>query len=352
MLQLSKQVELRDLTTFAVDSIASDFIRLDSLEAATQSIPLINQYAKRMVLGGGSNVLFVGSYEGLIIYPQIGGIELLREDQEHYYVSVGASENWHQWVLLSNQNGWFGLENLALIPGTVGAAPVQNIGAYGVEVQQFIERVECIDLDTGSVLQLSRKDCQFAYRDSLIKQAGQGKYLVTRVEFKLLKQPSLNLSYAPLKELFKDKVDITTEQVIKKVCQIRLEKLPDPVELPNAGSFFKNPVIDQAQFEQLSQKYPEIVAYPLESGVKLAAGWLIDKAGLKGMREENVGVHRNQALVLVNYHQPDGSKIWRLAQKVQNKVFKKYGVKLEPEVRIEGGDKWITGNSSEVANDQ
>lgn len=336
MLQIKKQVELKSLNTFNVSAKASDFIQIDSIESLLQAIPQIKRYSKKLVLGGGSNILFTQDYSGLIIYPQLFGIELLSESESHYLISVGASENWHQWVVYSNKRGWFGLENLALIPGTVGAAPVQNIGAYGVEVKQFIQRVECVDLDTGEIVVFENEDCQFAYRESVFKQAGKDKFLVTRVEFQLNKQPALCLDYQPLANLLKDNGNITAEQVVHSVCRIRQEKLPDPGELANAGSFFKNPVISNKHFEKLKINYPDIVAYPTATGTKLAAGWLIDKAGYKGMRCGDVGVHRFQALVLVNYAESDGQKICLLAQQIQKDIWDKYEVWLEPEVRIEG----------------
>jgi len=204
LLQITKQVQLKKLTTFNVSAIASNFIQLDSVEAILQAMPLINQFSRRLVLGGGSNILFVGDYQGLILYPQLFGIELLSEDERSCRVSVGASENWHNWVLKANLNGWHGLENLALIPGTVGAAPVQNIGAYGVEIQQLVHQVQAIDLANGETVFFNNQACKFAYRDSLFKRSGQGKYLVTRVEFNLKKQADLCLEYQPLAEYFAD----------------------------------------------------------------------------------------------------------------------------------------------------
>lgn len=332
------QVELKKLTTFKVSATASHFLSLNSVNAAVAAIDQIKAYQDKMVLGGGSNVLFVGDYQGLIIYPQLFGIQLIDETEEQVRVSVAASENWHDWVLHSNKKGWYGLENLALIPGTVGAAPVQNIGAYGVEVRQFIHQVECIDLTSGEVLLLTNAQCEFDYRDSFFKRAGQGKYLVTRVEFNLKKQPDLCLSYRPLAEHFKFQDEVSAKGVIDRVCHIRQQKLPNPNELPNAGSFFKNPVVSKEHYEILKRDHPEIVAYPMEEGFKLAAGWLIEQAGYKGMREGDIGVHCEQALVLVNYGEDDGAKIEQLANKIQQGIWNKFKVELEPEVRIEGQD--------------
>lgn len=336
MPKVETQVELKDLITFHVSAHAAAFIELDSVRATMQALPAIQSYSKRLVLGGGSNFLFVGDYQGLVIYPRIFGVELLSEDDEHYLVSVGASENWHNLVVQANKNGWYGLENLALIPGTAGAAPVQNVGAYGVEAGDFIHRVEAVDLESGELRLFTNAECQFAYRDSVFKRAGQERFLVTRVEFKLNKQPQLCLDYRPLAESFKNFAKVSPQQLLETICEIRQQKLPDPAELPNAGSFFKNPLVEPSHFDRLKTEYPDIVGHPVDGGVKLAAGWLIDQAGYKGLRQGNVGVHRFQALVLVNYAEVDGNKIWTLAKEIQQSVWQKYGVKLEPEVRVEG----------------
>lgn len=340
MLQINKKVELKSKTTLAVSAFADNFLMLDSINAIQETLPEIQKFQARLVLGGGSNILFVGDYQGLILFPQLFGVELLLETENMARVSVGASENWHQWVLLSNKNGWYGLENLALIPGTVGASPVQNIGAYGVEVKQRIHRVECIDLNTGVIQWLTNQECEFAYRDSFFKRAGQGRYLVTRVEFNLTKQIDLDLSYQPLEEFFLGKKNVTPNAVLNRVCEIRQQRLPDPNQLANAGSFFKNPVVNSALYNKLKNEYPELVAYPNGDDFKLAAAWLIDQAGFKGKRFGTVGVHEFQALVLVNFGEingeSNGHKLKALADKIQKEVFQKYQVMLEPEVRIEG----------------
>ncbi|MDH5631039.1 MAG: UDP-N-acetylmuramate dehydrogenase [Gammaproteobacteria bacterium] len=336
MQAIKPQVSLKELTTFKVDSNADGFLQLDSVDDIIECLSQIQQYDQRLVLGGGSNILMVGDYSGLILYPQLFGINLLDESDNDVLVAVAASENWHNWVLHSSQQGWHGLENLALIPGTVGAAPIQNIGAYGVEVEQFIDYVEYIDLDSGVQHLKKQRECEFAYRDSFFKKAGQGRYLVTQVVFRLLKQPQLNLTYQPLASYFEDKPSVNPADLIERVCEIRRSKLPDPELIPNAGSFFKNPVVAESVYEQLKQSHPDLVAYPVDEGFKLAAGWLIEKAGFKGVKEGDVGVHTQQALVLVNYGETDGRKIWQLAEKIQQSVLQQFGVVLEAEVRIEG----------------
>ena len=336
MLKTSEQVELKPFNTFRVSAKARHFLQLDSVSDCQAALSLINGHRNRLVLGGGSNLLFIQDFDGLIIYPQIFGIEVLAEDDAAVLLSIGASQNWHEFVLMATDRGWFGLENLALIPGTVGASPVQNIGAYGVEVKQFIQRVHCIDLDTGESLWLTNEACQFGYRDSLFKRAAPGRYLITHIEFKLYKQPHLNLSYQPLAEYFNGHQKVTPSEVLNRVCEIRAQKLPDPQSLANAGSFFKNPVVSQLQFQSLQQRFADIVAFPTDEGVKLAAGWLIEKAGFKGVRQGDVGVHKHQALVLVNYGELKGDKIWQLAVKIQDVVEEQFGVVLEVEVRVIG----------------
>lgn len=337
MVTLSQQVQLKPYNTFAVEAKAANFLKLDSQQALAEHLPFIQKNPQRMVLGGGSNLLFVSDYPGLVIYPQLFGVDIVEQDETSVTLSVGASQNWHEFVCHCLQQGWYGLENLALIPGSVGAAPVQNIGAYGVEIKEFIRRVEYFDLNQGSQHWLDAKDCQFAYRDSFFKRAQAGSYLITRVEIKLNKQPQLCLSYQPLAEYFKDKPEPSPTQVMQRVCEIRSEKLPDPKTLANAGSFFKNPLVSESDYRRLKSIHPDIVAYPADEQFKLAAGWLIEKAGFKGLREGNVGVHKMQALVLVNYAESDGEKVWLLAQKIQQEIRRMFAVELEPEVRVIGG---------------
>jgi UDP-N-acetylmuramate dehydrogenase len=332
---------LDNLNTFNIRASAKAFIGIDSLPSLTTHWGEIASFTERFVLGGGSNLLFVGDFDGLVIYPQLKGIELLQENDLQVSLKVGASENWHAFVVNCLKQGYFGLENLALIPGTVGAAPVQNIGAYGVEVESFIRQVNCFDIETGEFVTLSHQECQFGYRDSLIKRSGQGRFIVTSVEFLLNKQADLVLSYKPLRDYFTGNKRVTAQQVFDRVCAIRSEKLPDPRELPNAGSFFKNPVIEEALYSQLKNSYPQIVAYPIDHGgkiqYKIAAGWLIEKAGFKGKVFGKVGVHEKQALVLVNYSDSNGCNVYALARQIMTEVYRLFNICLEPEVRILGG---------------
>jgi len=337
---ISTNVALDRLNTFNVKANAAAFMQVDCKDELQSNFNEIASFQERLVLGGGSNLLFVGDFQGLVIYPQMKGIEILFEDQEQVGLRVATSESWHDFVCYCLEQGYFGLENLALIPGTVGASPVQNIGAYGVEVESFIRQVECFDLNKGEFIIFSHQDCQFAYRDSLIKRSGQGSYLVTSVDFVLSKKPKLELSYKPLAEYFKDQASVSPKQVFERVCQIRGEKLPDPKVLANAGSFFKNPVVSGEQYQQLKINFPELVAYPVGSEnaqyYKLAAGWLIEYAGFKGKVFGKVGVHKNQALVLVNYSDDSGANILLMANQIIDKIKSMFGVDLEPEVRIFG----------------
>jgi len=335
---------LQKLNTFKVEATAEAFLAINSCDDLKVFFSEISKYKEKLVIGGGSNLLFAGDYSGLVIYPQLFGIEKTNETQDNIYLRVAASENWHKFVTSCLENNYFGIENLALIPGTVGAAPVQNIGAYGVEIGQFIESVECFDLQKDEHVIFNHSECEFSYRDSLLKKAGQGRYLVCYVNFILNKIATPVLSYAPLKslsaELTKNHKKVTPKNTYNWVCNLRKEKLPDPLVLANAGSFFKNPTISSDKFAKLKNQFPNIVGYPDKAGekIKVAAGWLIDNAGLKGKRVGDVAIHEQQALVLVNFGETRGLKILDLACDVMQNIKSLYGIILEPEVRVLGID--------------
>jgi len=339
---------LQKLNTFKVEATAEAFLEINSCDDLEVFFSEISKYKEKLVIGGGSNLLFAGDYSGLVIYPQLFGIEKTNETQNNIYLRVAASENWHKFVTYCLKNNYFGIENLALIPGTVGAAPVQNIGAYGVEIEQFIESVECFDLQENEHMIFNHSECEFSYRDSLLKKAGQGRYLVCYVNFILNKTASPVLSYAPLKNLSEERAknqsdgpnEPTPKNVYDWVCSLRKEKLPDPLVLANAGSFFKNPTVSSDKFKKLKNQFPNIVGYPDKTGekIKVAAGWLIDNAGLKGKRVGDVAIHEQQALVLVNFGETQGLKILNLACYVMQKIKSLYGIILEPEVRVLGID--------------
>jgi UDP-N-acetylmuramate dehydrogenase len=283
------------------------------------------------ILGDGSNTLFCQQQAPVIIKPSFKGIEVT-EDTKHFRVSVACAENWHDLVKFCIENEIFGLENLALIPGCVGAAPVQNIGAYGVEVGDFIDRISWFDFSVQKVVNYSNAQCQFAYRDSLFKSALNGKGVITHVHFKFPKNWQPVISYQGLNDL---STPISAQDIMDKVIQLRKMKLPDPKHLANAGSFFKNPVVSKERFNFLQQRYSDIPCYPQSTGeIKLAAGWLIEQSGLKGFRQRSVGVHDKQALVIVNYDDGSGQEIVDLAQHIQTKVKEKFNIQLVPEVRF------------------
>ncbi len=292
---------------------------------------------KKFILGGGSNVLFTGDFDGLIIHVAIEGKEVVDENNKNVRIKVGAGENWHETVRYCVGMGWGGIENLSLIPGTVGAAPIQNIGAYGVELQDVFESLTAVEIDTGQPRTFEKADCSFGYRDSIFKQELRGEYVVTDVTLKLSKQPEVNTSYGAIREKLKEK-DIsepTISEISKVVIEIRNSKLPDPTRLANAGSFFKNPVVNTEVFENLKETHPSIPGYPVdEEHVKVPAGWLIEQAGWKGKVVGNVGTYRQQALVIVNHGRASGREILQLSEKIQQSVKEKFDIALVPEVNI------------------
>lgn len=333
-LQYQIDAPLQNLNTFGLSARASrllalsDLADLPALLADTAGQPVL-------WLGGGSNILLSGDYAGTVVRLALRGIRVLTEDEHSFTVEAAAGEVWHDFVLHCLSQGWYGLENLSLIPGTVGASPIQNIGAYGVEVKDVISEVVCADLhDGGREVVFSNADCRFAYRDSRFKQE-PGRYLVTAVRFRLNRECQPRTAYGDIdKQLQVMGVSgtPTAEQISQAVIAIRQSKLPDPRELGNAGSFFKNPVIDATLAASLKQQFPDMPQYPAGEGkTKLAAGWLIDQAGLKGYRQGDAGVHARQALVLVNYGSASGADLLALARHVQATVQQRYGVALEAE---------------------
>ncbi|BBH12205.1 UDP-N-acetylmuramate dehydrogenase [Chromobacterium haemolyticum] len=335
-LTFSHHYPLKPLNTFGMDARARDFCQLDSLS----DLPaLLESPAYRagpvLWLGGGSNLLFTRDYSGLVVKLGLRGIRLLEESGDDVIVEAAAGENWHGFVLHTLSQGWYGLENLSLIPGTVGASPIQNIGAYGVEAKDHIHQVVCADLDHGgAALTLDKADCRFGYRDSVFKHDAAGRLLVTAVRFRLSRTARLRTGYGDIQqELNAAGIAAPTPQdVSDAVIRIRSSKLPNPAELGNAGSFFKNPVLPAEQAQALLALHPALPHYPAADGkVKLAAGWLIDQCGLKGYRDGDAGVHARQALVLVNHGAASGDQMRALADKVRAEVRQRFGVELEPE---------------------
>ncbi len=331
-MRVTLNASLAPYNTFGIDVPAQRLVTLQQPSDLTEALA-IDQPSNFLVVGGGSNILFTQPFEGTILHVAFRGIELISEDEESVRVRVAAGENWHQFVTYCVQKNWQGVENLSLIPGTVGAAPVQNIGAYGVEVCEVLECVEAVELATKQPKVFSVKECGFGYRKSVFKYTLKGQYLITHVVFRLRKKPQYNTSYGALASMLAEQ-PLTVHAISQAVIAIRQSKLPDPNELGNCGSFFKNPVISEEQFNQLKQKYPAIVGFPQGEGVKVAAGWLIDHAGWKGKRLGNVGTYPKQALVMVNWGGATGGEAKAFAEQVQQVVQQTFGVWLEPEVNI------------------
>lgn len=319
------------LNTLALKAKARRLYRVCSDAELLQVLDAL-QEKDFLLLGGGSNVVLQTEAFDVCVQQCSKGIRLLDEDQDSVTIEVAAGEGWHDLVSYCLQQGWHGLENLALIPGTVGAAPIQNIGAYGVEVGAFIECVSAIDRQRGEVHVFTQAQCQFAYRDSVFKHAFADRLVITALQLRLLKNPVIVSDYAGLQESMRDS---TPQALFDAVIALRQRKLPDPVLLPNAGSFFKNPIISAEQAQDLAREYPGLVQYVQADGrVKLAAAWLLDKAGWKGYRNEKVGVHAQQALVLINHNEGMGNDILALARSIQQSVAATFGVNLQVEPRI------------------
>lgn len=336
-LTIQTNVSLKSLNTLAINSMAKEYIEVRSIDdfiELTQTYSLADK--KHMILGGGSNVILPDVYEGLVIHNAIKGFEVVDENEDELLLKAGGGELWHDLVLKSLELNVGGLENLSLIPGTVGAAPMQNIGAYGVEIKDTFESLEAIDIQTGEVKTFHLDDCQFGYRTSVFKKELKGKYFIASMTHRLSKMPKINTSYGAIKAWLKEK-EITNpaiHNVSHAVIAIRRSKLPDPAVIPNAGSFFKNPIMSKSQFEQLQNEHGEVLHYPAGDQIKVPAGWLIEQCGWKGYRNETCGVHERQALVIVNHNGASAGNILSLAEEIQESVKKKFGVVLEREVNI------------------
>lgn len=331
------QVSLKPYNSFGIDVKAGHFAEARSDDdvrallayAAGQQLPVL-------VVGGGSNLLLTRDIAALVVRMASSGIRLLSDDGEQVVVEAEAGESWHPFVQWTLAQGLVGLENLSLIPGTVGAAPMQNIGAYGVEIKDVFAGLTALDRQTGALRDFSLEECAFAYRDSYFKR-NPGRWVILRVRFRLARNAPLHLDYGPVRQRLADKgvEHPGAQDVSDAICSIRREKLPDPAELGNAGSFFKNPLVSAELAGRIHQQYPGAVAYPQADGqVKLAAGWLIEQAGWKGYREGDAGVHQLQALVLVNHGQASGAQLHALACKVQADILERFGVELEMEPNL------------------
>lgn len=336
-MKISHDTSLKPYNTFGIDVTASSFISVTNLEDLKEV--LSKNYSEDLfILGGGSNMLLTRNIEATVLHVNLKGKEVLSKTEDEVLVKINAGENWHETVLFTLENNWGGLENLSLIPGNTGTAPIQNIGAYGVELKDTFESCEAIDIQTLEIVTFDKDACKFGYRDSVFKSELKGKYIITSITFRLTRQNHvLNTGYGAIEEaLTKMGVKIPSiKDVSDAVISIRKQKLPDPKVLGNSGSFFKNPVVSTSDLKKLQSSYPEIPFYIIsEDEVKIPAGWLIDKAGLKGYREGDAGVHQHQALVLVNHGSATGKDILHLAESIQHKIKTQFGIDLQPEVNI------------------
>ncbi|MHA8051245.1 UDP-N-acetylmuramate dehydrogenase [Aquirufa sp. ROCK-SH2] len=334
-----ENVSLKTLNTFGIDVKAKYYTEITKIE---QYIQLLNEgkYASipHFFLGGGSNILLTKDLDALLVKISLMGKEIVKEDAEYVWIKAGSGVIWDDLVQYTVQHNWSGLENLSLIPGTVGAAPMQNIGAYGVEIKDTFDHLEALNLSNRTIDQFKNEDCQFGYRESYFKHAGKGKYLITSVCFKLNKQANPQTSYGAIQDVLQAKniVQPSIKDVAEAVVEIRQSKLPNPKEIGNSGSFFKNPTVSKEEADRLMKAFEGIPHYPVlgSSDVKFPAGWFIEQAGWKGYREGDAGVHSKQALVLVNYGNATGTEIVQLSEKIKKSVFDKFGVHLETEVNI------------------
>ena len=340
-MQIQENISLRPYNTFGIDARAKYFAAFKSIDELDATLSFKPQTSS-LVLGGGSNILFINDYNGLVLKNEITGKEEVQEDSEYLYVKAGAGENWHQFVMYCISRNWAGLENLSLIPGNVGAAPMQNIGAYGVELNTVFYSLEAFHLREKKIFSFSRNDCEFSYRNSVFKGRYKDQFAITSVTFRLNKKPTFHTSYGAINEELERMgvKELSIQAISQAVINIRSSKLPDPKMIGNAGSFFKNPEISLDKCQELQLEFPAIIAYPSGSKMKLSAGWLIEQCGpqsgtsWKGYRKADVGCHAKQALVLVNYGNAAGKEIYDLSEKILESVKKKFGVTLEREVNI------------------
>lgn len=338
MITIEQDKSLQPFNTFGIDVQAkyfSDFSTIDDLREIFTQPKFKNE--SKLILGGGSNVLFTKNQDSLVLRNQIMGIDVIEETDDHITIVGGGGEVWHEFVLDSIGKGYGGLENMSLIPGSLGASPMQNIGAYGVEVKDYFKYLEAFHIHTGEIHRFNNEECNFGYRDSVFKNKLKGDYIITKVAFQLKKNPEVNTSYGAIEKEIEDRGihNPTIKDVSNAVIAIRNSKLPDPKEIGNSGSFFKNPVIEKSVFEGILSNFPNIPNYPAgDNHVKVAAGWLIEKSGWKGKTFGSYGVHKKQALVLVNYGGATGTEIFELSSKIIDSVEEQFGIRLEREVNI------------------
>jgi UDP-N-acetylmuramate dehydrogenase len=337
-MQIRENISLRPYNTFGIDARARYFTQFQSLQELEEILASPQYHPKTaLVLGGGSNILLTKDVDGLVLKNEIGGIDVVEEDDAHFYVKAGSGVNWHQLVMHCVENGFAGMENLSLIPGNVGASPMQNIGAYGVEIKDIFHQLEAYHLNEKTRQTFSLADCEFGYRESVFKRKYKGQFIITSVTYRLYKEPVFHTSYGAIRqELERMGVkELSIQAISDAVVAIRSSKLPDPKQVGNAGSFFKNPAVKKEHLATIQQSYPDVPAFPLdEQHVKVPAGWLIEQCGWKGFRKGDAGCYPKQALVLVNYGHATGEQIYALSEDILKSVKNKFGVHLEREVNI------------------
>ncbi len=336
MLKVNHNFSLKEYNTFNIDAYASVFVKLNSIGECKEwlrSMDLTNRSV--LVIGHGSNLLFTGKYDGVVVQPVMNFVKIMEDNDDEILIEVGAGKKWDDFVLFCVENSFYGVENLSLIPGTVGASPVQNIGAYGVEVKDVIDSVNGVFIDSGEEFCFTNKECDFEYRSSVFKKELKGKIIITSVVFRLSKREKFNLNYGHLKESLKNYGEINIENIRSVIVSVRNSKLPEPEVTGNAGSFFKNPEISQTLYNELLKKYSDMPGYLLENDlVKVPAGWLIDRAGWKGKKMGRAGVHPQQALVLINLGNATGSDILKLSKAIEEDIYDKFQINLEKEVNV------------------
>ncbi|MFK7905624.1 MAG: UDP-N-acetylmuramate dehydrogenase [Chitinophagales bacterium] len=335
---IEQNISLKPFNTFGIEATAKYFACIEKLEdlQSLLNTPIYQQNPK-LILGGGSNVLITQNFEGLLLFNAIKGIEKVKETEEEVWVKAYSGENWHEFVIHCVEQNWSGIENLSLIPGSVGAAPIQNIGAYGVELKDVFSELEAIHLESGEVHRFEVADCGFGYRQSVFKKALKGQYFVFSVTLKLHKTPQYKLDYGVIRQQleYMKTEKLTIKAISNAICAIREKKLPNPKKIGNAGSFFKNAIVSPMFFEKLLEQFPSIPHYPVdENSVKVPTGWLIEQCGWKGKKVGQTGAYKNQALVLVNYGNATGKEIAALADKIQLSVKEKFDIEIEKEVNI------------------
>ena len=337
-MHVRENISLKPFNSFGIDVKASHFASFQSMEELEELLTIGHHENKPpFILGGGSNILLKGDLDQWVLKNEMKGIEKLKEDDDFVYLKAGAGENWHGFVMECVKNNWGGVENLSLIPGNVGASPMQNIGAYGVEIKDVFVELQAFHRTDRELVRFNLEDCDFGYRESVFKQRYKDQFVLLNVTYRLRKQPIFNTSYGAIEEELRRMgvESLSIAAISQAVINIRTSKLPDPTIIGNAGSFFKNPEVDQGKFLSLKKDFPTVVGYPMADGkVKLAAGWMIEQCGWKGFRRGDAGCHERQALVLVNYGRATGEEIFALSEEILQSVSKKFDVTLQREVNI------------------